>query len=70
MMRALLLYDSVDENVKKVAMAITRGLEAGNVFVNSISIKDVDVNELNYYNLIAIGVSTNSHGLSNQMELF
>ena len=47
MMRALFLYDSVDENVKKVAMAITRGLEAGNIFVNSISIEDVDVNEIN-----------------------
>ncbi len=70
MNRALILYDSVNENVKKVAMAITRGLEAGNVFVNSIPIEKFDINELNYYKLIAVGVSTNSHGLSNQMKLF
>ena len=68
MIRALLLYDSVDENVKKVAMAISRGLESGDMIVDSFSIDKINVDKLNDYDVIGIGGYTCSNGISMQMK--
>ena len=70
MKKALILYDSVYGNTKKVAMSLSRGLEAGGVYVDSSSIQDFDIRELKNYDIIGIGGPTHFHGASKQMKLF
>jgi flavodoxin len=70
MKKAIILYDSVYGNTKKVAMSLSRGLEAGGLYVDSNSIEDFDIEKLNYYNIIGIGGPTHYHGASKNMKLF
>ena len=70
MKKALLLYESFDKYLKKVAMAISRGLEAGNIIVDSVSIKKVNVEEVYGYDVIGVGGSTNTNGVSKKMKIF
>jgi flavodoxin len=70
MKKALILYDSVYGNTKKVAMSLSRGLEAGGVYVDSNSIQDFDIRELKSYNVIGIGGPTHFHGASKPMKSF
>ncbi|MFX1497645.1 MAG: hypothetical protein ACFFBH_08980 [Promethearchaeota archaeon] len=57
MKKVVVLYDSVHSYTKKVAMLLTRGLEEGNVYVDCISVQDLDIEELSNYDVIGIGVS-------------
>jgi flavorubredoxin len=68
--KAVILYDSVYGNTKKVAMSLSRGLEAGYIYVDCISIHDFDIKELINYDLIGIGGPTHFHGASKQIKLF
>jgi flavodoxin len=70
MKKALILYDSVYGNTKKVAMSLSRGLEAGGFYVDCSSIQDFDIGELKNYNIIGIGGPTHYHGASKKMKLF
>jgi len=70
MKRALILYDSVYGNTKKVAMLLSRGLEAGGVYVDSNSIQNFDTIELKNYDVIGIGGPTHFHGASKEMKSF
>ncbi|MFX1302019.1 MAG: flavodoxin domain-containing protein [Promethearchaeota archaeon] len=70
MKKALILYDSVYGNTKKVAMSLSRGLEAGGVYVDSNSIQDFDIEDLKYYNIIGIGGPTHYRGASKKMKSF
>jgi len=70
MKKALILYDSVYGNTKKIAMSLSRGLEAGAVLVDSRSIQDIDISELKNYDVIGIGGPTHFHGASKYMKSF
>jgi flavodoxin len=70
MKKAIILYDSIYGNTKKVAMSLSRGLEAGYVYVDCIPIQHFNIKELKNYDLIGIGGPTHFHGVSKQMKLF
>ncbi|MFW9969426.1 MAG: flavodoxin domain-containing protein [Candidatus Odinarchaeota archaeon] len=70
MKKVLVLYDSFYGNTKKVAMSLSRGLEAGGLYVDSKSINDFDIQELKNYDIIGIGGPTHSHGVSKKMNSF
>jgi flavodoxin len=70
MKKALILYDSVYGNTKKVAMSLSRGLEAGGLHVDSSSIEDYDTIDLSNYDIIGIGGPTHYHGASKKMKSF
>ncbi len=70
MKKALILYDSVYGNTKKVAMSLSRGLEAGGLYVDSNFIEDFDIRGLNNYDIIGIGGPTHYHGASKKMKSF
>ncbi|MFX1378724.1 MAG: flavodoxin family protein [Promethearchaeota archaeon] len=70
MKKALILYDSVYGNTKKVAMSLSRGLEAGGLYVDSSNIQDFNIIELKNYDLIGIGSPTHFRGASKKMKLF
>ncbi|MFX0032844.1 MAG: flavodoxin family protein [Candidatus Hodarchaeota archaeon] len=69
MKKVIVLYDSIYGNTKKVAMLLTRGLEAGNVYVDCISIQNFDIRDINKYDVIGIGVSSHLYGISKQLRL-
>ncbi|MFW9820503.1 MAG: flavodoxin domain-containing protein [Candidatus Thorarchaeota archaeon] len=66
----IILYDSVYGNTKKVAMSLNRGLEAGGLHVDTISIQDFNISDLSDYDVIGIGGPTHMRGVSKQMKLF
>jgi flavorubredoxin len=66
----IILYDSMFGNTKKVALALNRGLEAGGLYVDSLSIEDFGTTELSNYDLIGIGSPTHMRGISKPMKLF
>lgn len=68
--KILLLYESVFENTKKMAMLLSRGLEAGGFLVDVLSIQDVHGENLENYNFFAIGVSSVNRRLSKSMKIF
>ena len=70
MRKAMILYDSVYGNTKKIAMSLSRGLEAGGLYVDSSPIKDFDSGEIKNYDIIGVGGPTHFHGASKQMKLF
>ena len=70
MKKAIILYDSLYGNTRKVAMSLTRGLESGGVYVDVIPIQDFEMNQLNNYEFIGIGGPTHFHGASKPMKSF
>ncbi|MFX1316131.1 MAG: flavodoxin domain-containing protein [Promethearchaeota archaeon] len=70
MKKALILYDSVYGNTKKIAMYLSRGLEAGGIFVDSSSIQNFSISEMKNYDVIGIGGPTHFHGISKNMKSF
>ncbi|MFW9901363.1 MAG: flavodoxin domain-containing protein [Candidatus Thorarchaeota archaeon] len=70
MKKAIILYDSVFGNTKKVAMSLSRGLEAGGFSVDTYFIEDFDIVKLKNYEIIGIGGPTHYHGASKKMKLF
>ena len=69
MKKALLLYESIYGNTKKVAMAISRGLEAGNVIVDTVSIENINIDKVDNYDLIGIGVSLHSNEVTKRTKV-
>jgi len=70
MKKVIILYDSIYGNTRNVAMSLSRGLEAGGLYVDSSSIQYFDTAELKNYDIIGIGGPTHFHGASKQMKLF
>lgn len=70
MKKAIILYDSLYGNTKKVAMSLSRGLEAGGVYVDTCDIRDFKVNQLKNYDVVGIGGPTHFHGVSRPMKSF
>ncbi|MFX0001494.1 MAG: flavodoxin domain-containing protein [Candidatus Hermodarchaeota archaeon] len=70
MKKVVILYDSVYGNTKKVAMSLSRGLEAGGFYVDSSSIDDFKIGELKNYDIIGIGGPTHYRGASKKMKSF
>ena len=70
MKKALVLYDSVYGNTKKVAMSLSRGLEAGGLYVDSCNIQEFNIIELKNYDLVGIGGPTHFHGASKKIKSF
>ncbi|MFX1306616.1 MAG: flavodoxin family protein [Promethearchaeota archaeon] len=70
MKRALIVYDSVYGNTKKVAMSLSRGLEAGGIYVDCYFIQDLDLVSITNYDAIGIGGPTHFHGVSKPIKSF
>jgi flavorubredoxin len=70
MKKVLILYDSIYGNTKSVALALSRGLEAGDCYVDCISIKGFDIGEIENYQVIGIGGRTHFQGASKLMKSF
>jgi flavodoxin len=70
MKKAIIIYDSLFGNTKKVAMALSRGLEAGGIYVDSKFVSDCSPNELIDYDVIGIGSPTHFRGVSKNIKLF
>ena len=68
--RVIMLYDSVFGNTKKVALTLSRGLEAGGFVVDAQYIGTFNLNKLEKYNVIGIGGPTHVHGASKAMKSF
>jgi len=68
--KILLLYESGFENTKKMAMLLSRGLEAGGFLVDVLSIQEVHGENLENYNFFAIGVSSVNRRISKSMKVF
>ncbi|MFW9951630.1 MAG: flavodoxin domain-containing protein [Candidatus Thorarchaeota archaeon] len=66
----VIVYDSLFGNTKKIAMSLSRGLEAGGLPVDSFSINKFDVRKLMNYQVIGIGSPTHMRGVSKPMKLF
>ncbi|MFX1469979.1 MAG: flavodoxin domain-containing protein [Promethearchaeota archaeon] len=70
MKKALILYDSIYGNTKKVAMSLSRGLEAGGIYVDCYFIQDLDLTSITNYDVIGIGGPTHFHGASKPIKSF
>ena len=70
MTRALILYDSLFGNTKKVAISLASGIKENGIEVNCLNINEIDCNTISTYNFIAIGGPTHNIGLSKQMKTF
>lgn len=70
MKKAIIIYDTVYGNTKKVAMSLSRGLEAGGTYVDCMPIMDCDLNALYKYDIIGIGGPTHYHGITITMKSF
>ncbi|MFX1364784.1 MAG: flavodoxin family protein [Promethearchaeota archaeon] len=70
MKRALIVYDSIYGNTKKVAMSLSRGLEAGGIHVDCYFIQDLDLASIDNYSIIGIGSPTHFRGSSKRIKIF
>ncbi len=68
--KVIILYDSKFGNTKKVAISLSRGLEAGGFFVDYNSISEFNIERLNTYNIIGLGGPTHICGMSKPMKRF
>ena len=66
--KAIVVYDTRFGNTEKVAEALTRGIQKHNVEVKCISVKDVELDDLGKYDLIAIGAPTHFLTASKSMK--
>ncbi|MFX1447973.1 MAG: flavodoxin domain-containing protein [Promethearchaeota archaeon] len=70
MKKVLILYDTIYGNTKRVAMALSRGLEAGNFYVDCIPIQGFDIEQIKNYDVLGIGGPTHFHGASESIKSF
>jgi flavodoxin len=63
--KTIVIYDTLFGNTKKVAEALSKGIEKHNVEVKCLNIGDVDIDQLAQYNLVAVGAPIL---LSNQIK--
>ncbi|MFW9850378.1 MAG: flavodoxin family protein [Candidatus Thorarchaeota archaeon] len=70
MTKAIVIYQSLFGNTKKIAMSLARGLEESGVITDCLHIDEVDIEKLVEYDFIAIGGPTHILGMSKQMKAF
>lgn len=70
MKRALIVYDSFYGNTKKVANSLSRGLEAGGVYVDCHFFQDLDLSSISNYDVIGIGGSPHFYRTSKRIKSF
>ena len=68
--KAIVVYDTRFGNTKKVAEALTRGIQKHNIDVKCGSVKDVKLDDLGKCDLIAIGAPTHFLTASKSMKEF
>ena len=68
--RIIVLYDSKFGNTKKIAISLSRGLEAGGLTVDCISIHDFNIENILSYDVIGLGGPTHFRGMSKPMKEF
>lgn len=70
MSKALVAYDSLYGNTEKVAKRLAEGLGEGGVTVDCLRVDALKSDELNSYDLLAVGGPTHSMGVSKPMGTF
>ncbi|UCH32575.1 MAG: flavodoxin family protein [Candidatus Bathyarchaeota archaeon] len=70
MSRVVIIYDTKFGNTEKVARALAEGMKNQQVDVDCLKIDEVDTNELDDYDFLAIGGPTHIFGLSKPMKDF
>ena len=68
--KAIVIYDTLFGNTKKVAEALAKGIKNHGVEVKCISIKDASIDDLEQYNLVAVGAPTHYLKASKPMKDF
>lgn len=68
--KAIVIYDTLFGNTEKVAEALTRGIKMHGVEVECINVNDAAINNLEQYNLIAVGAPTHFLRASKPMKEF
>jgi flavorubredoxin len=68
--KAIVMYDTLFGNTEKVAEALARGIKDHGVEVKCISIKDATIDNLEQYDLIAVGAPTHFLKASKPMKEF
>lgn len=69
-MKALIIYDSVFGNTKRVAQAIGEELSAGHVTTEVLSVKETNTSEIVDFDLIVFGSPTHGGRASSDMKEF
>ncbi len=70
MVRAIILYDSLFGNTKKVALSLAKGIEETGIELACENIQEVDIKNISSYNFVAIGGPTHIIKLSKAMKGF
>ena len=68
--KALVVYDTVYGNTEKVAKALAKGLEEGGVVVDSVKVDAAKFDELNGYDLFAVGSPVQAWSTSKATKAF
>ncbi len=70
MTKAIVIYQSLFGNTKKIALSLAKGLEESGVSSDCLHIDEVNLEKLHEYDFIAIGGPTHILGMSKQMKAF
>jgi flavorubredoxin len=68
--KAIVIYDTLFGNTEKVAEALAKGIKNHGVEVKCINIKDASIDDLEQYNLVAVGAPTHYLKTSKPMKDF
>jgi flavodoxin len=67
---AIIVYHSLFGNNKQIAMSLARGLEEAGITVDSLPLEEIQLDDLEKYDLVAIGGPTHVHRPSKAMREF
>ncbi len=70
MKKAIVIFDTNFGNTEKVARALASGLDEGGIVVECINVKEVQLDTLTGYDLLAIGGPTHGFGMSKLVKEF
>lgn len=70
MQKIIIIYDLTFGNIVKIANALTKSMKECNIEVDSFMIEEVKIEQLQDYDLLAIGGSTYKRGISKSMRDF
>lgn len=70
MIKALVIYQSLFGNTKKIALSLAGGLEEAGVTTDCLPIDEIDIERIHDYDFIAMGGPTHILGMSKQMKAF
>ncbi|MHA2406374.1 MAG: flavodoxin family protein [Candidatus Hermodarchaeia archaeon] len=70
MKKAIVIFDSKFGNTEKVARALASGLDEPGIVVECINVKNVQIDTLPDYDLLAVGGPTHGFGMSKPVKEF